>query len=468
MINTMITIDNLIEIVKKGGKVKTGVDVYNAKGTLLLERSVLVDRVRALEIIQENGIRSVPLNAAADGGLWDEAGRKIEFTTDGELKLDRGESKPPLRRQTVSGDVARRLAEIEDLKNASAVQHQAAKECIKNAIRQMQENKMQFDVQAVESRVKTLSDFLRDSGHPFSYLNRQIFSYDEYLFNHSINVCAIGTAVLHRFNTHFSAMVGQYLSENQADIPGPAIDSGNGAGGFTYYYKDELDDISLGFFLYDIGKVMIPPELLNKNSRLTPKEFNMVKRHSYDFGLSILEQNNIQSAVLKNIIAYHHSPLFEDEPGCYPEDRDYAKIPLYVRICKLADIYDAMTSKRSYKEALNQISAVTEVFRKYVKKDAMLQFILHAFVKSIGIYPPGSIVFLKNGQMAYVLESNGPLVIPFTDTSGDPLTDHPDPLDLGAPDADALHRVDSDRSVRTPKEVYNRLPGYLRQMAMPA
>lgn len=464
MIDAMITIDNLIEIVKKGGKVKTGVDVYNAKGTLLLERNVFVEKVRPLEIIKENGIQSVPLNGATDGGLWDETGRKIEFAQGGELKLkERVEA-----RSGVAGNLSKRLQEIEDLRKASAAEQQKAKACLKNALDQMQKNDMQFDVQAVESRVKSLSGFLNEAGHPFGYLNRQIFNYDEYLFNHSINVCAIGTAVLNRFNTHFSSKIDQFLFENQADIPGAGIQAGREAlPGFTYYYPDELDDITLGYFLYDIGKIMIPHDLLNKKERLTPDEFEVVKRHSYDFGLAILEKNRIQSAVLKNIIAYHHAPLFEEETGCYPEDKRCGSVPLYVKICKLADIYDAMTSKTSYKEALNQISAVTEVFRKYVRKDPLLQFILHAFVKSVGICPPGSIVFLKNGQMAYVLESEGPLVIPFTDKQGSTLKAHPDPMDLGGGKSPEF-LVDSERSVRTPKEVYDLLPGYLKQIAMPA
>ena len=473
MTNTMVTIDNLIAVVRSGGKVKTGVDVYNSKGTLLLEKTILVEKPRILEIIKENGIRSVMVNAANDGGLWDENGNRIQFTRDGAVDPAPRDKAVPLplqpEKKQFAGDVGQRLQEIEDIKKQAAIAYQKAKEAIKQAIGQIKDNNGRFDTKALEEQVYSLSKFLVSNGHPFSYLGREILSFDDYLFNHSINVCAIGTAVVHRFNRHFSSTVETFLSENSADIPGNVFQAKDATDrGFRYYYPDELKDMSLGFFLYDIGKVMIPEPLLNKTGRLTPKEFDIIKRHSYEYGADLLEKNNLSNAIVKNIVAYHHAPLFQNEEGCYPSDRKSSDIPLYVKICKLAYIYDAMTFRRSYKEALNQISAVTEVFRKYVKKNTMLQFILHAFVKSIGIYPPGSIVFLKNRQMAYVLESKGPLVLPFTDTSGRTLNRSSEPLDLGSPKADPLLDIDSGRSIRTPKEVYNLLPEFLRQTVISA
>ncbi|THB81339.1 MAG: hypothetical protein D3926_02575, partial [Desulfobacteraceae bacterium] len=172
----------------------------------------------------------------------------------------------------------------------------------------------------------------------------------------------------------------------------------------------------------------------------------------------------LKNSFVKNIIKYYHAPLFEGEERCYPQDRSYKQVPIYTRICKLADIYDAMTSKRSYKDAFNQINVVTELFRKYAKKDTILQYVLHSFVKSIGIYPPGSIIYLRNGQMAYVLESTGPIVLPFTDTNEQTLMSQPDPLDLGDPDTQEVHRVDNRRSVKNPRDVYDLLPPYMKSI----
>ena len=91
-----------------------------------------------------------------------------------------------------------------------------------------------------------------------------------------------------------------------------------------------------------------------------------------------------------------------------------------------------------------------------------MQYILHSFVKSIGIYPAGSIVYLRNGQMGYVLESAGPLIIPFTDTQGKTLSNNPDPIDLSEPESDDFLKIDKRRSIKTPREVYDLLPAHLK------
>jgi len=135
--------------------------------------------------------------------------------------------------------------------------------------------------------------------------------------------------------------------------------------------------------------VIVADEILNKEGRLTPFEFDEVKKHSYEYGTRLLDRNQIKNSVVKNIVNYHHAQLYEGEERCYPLDKHPSQIPLYIKVCKLSDIYDAMTSRRCYKEAINPINVVTQLFRSYAKKDYILQYILHAFVKSIGIYPAG-------------------------------------------------------------------------------
>ncbi|NOX35378.1 MAG: HD domain-containing protein [Deltaproteobacteria bacterium] len=475
--NARISIDNLIEIVKTGGKVKTGVDVYNAKGTLLLDKDILVEKVKILELIKDNGINSVPVNAAFNGGLWDVDGNLIKVNADGLIDFEApetGAAPEPLVKfredDTIFPDIATneiemRLVEIEEIKKQAAKKYSEAKKSIKKVLTDIKNTGGQFDYDEVEANVSDLVDFLVVADSPFSYLTQEIFSYDDYLYNHSINVCAIGTAVVNRFNTHFSNTVDDLLKGNTTDIYNPFESGGNKqSNSFTCYYENELSDISLGFFLHDIGKIIVADEILNKEGRLTKTEFAEVKKHSYKYGVDLVDKNQLKNSVIRNIIKYHHAQLYEGEERCYPSNKDYTKIPLYARICKLADIYDAMTSKRCYKEAINPISVVTQLFRTYAKKDNILQFILHAFVKSIGIYPPGSIIFLRNGQMAYVLESDGPLVIPFTDNKENTLKHKPDPINISASQVEDSKKVDNRRSVKTPRDVYDILPSYIKKI----
>jgi len=477
--NTRISIDNLIEIVRAGGKIKTGVDVYNKKGTLLLDKDILIEKVKILEIIKDNGINSVPVNATFFGGLWDGDGNLINVNADGLVDSQGPDiqtiAEPVIespKSDSVFPDIATneiemKLLEIEEIKKQAAIKYTEAKQTIKKVLTDIKNTGGEFDYDAVQTDVSELVNFLVVADNPFSYLTQEIFSYDEYLYNHSINVCTIGTAILNQFNGHFSGAVDDLLKAKTSDIFNPFEKEGKNkkqTNSFTCYYPDELTDISLGFFLHDMGKIIVSDEVLNKEGRLTEIELDEVKKHSFEHGVDLLDKNRIKNSVIKSIVAYHHAPLYEGEERCYPIEKKYTQIPLYTKICKLADIYDAMTSKRCYKEAINPISVVTQLFRSYAKKDHVLQYILHAFVKSIGIYPPGSVIFLRNGQMAYVLESSGPLVLPFTDEQGNTLKHKPDPINMSAPEIQEEKMVDNRRSVKEPKDVYELLPLYIKKI----
>lgn len=464
---SVVSIDNLIEIVRTGGSVKTGVDVRDHTGMLLLAGDVYTDSVRTLEIIKKNGISRVRMTP--EGRLRDMDGKPIAGP-----ETARKSGSFAAYPATGAENLEFRLMEIQETKRQAAEKYAEAKKTIRKVLTDIRNTGGEFDYVAVENHVSDLASFLIVADNPFAYLTREIFSSDDYLYNHSINVCAVGTAVLNRFNSHFSIIVNDALQAALqtafTDDRETGTDTGPGSipppqsTSFSCYYPDELKDISLGFFLHDIGKVMVSESILNKKGALTPAEFKAMKRHSHEYGALILEKNQIRSAIIRNIVCCHHAPLYENEDRCYPLHQHHTDIPFYTRICKLADMYDAMASKRCYKEAVNPISVVTRLFRAYAKKDRMLQYILHAFVRSIGIYPPGSIVFLKNGQMAYVLESRGPLVLPFTDTRENRLLRKPDPIRIDPSLFGDRHVIDDGRTVKNIKKVYDLLPDYLKKI----
>jgi len=472
--NTKISIDSLIEIVRVGGKIKTGVDVYNAKGILLLDKDILVEKVKVLEIIKDNRVNFLPVNTAVNGGLWDSAGNLININSDGMIDVEDLAPAGPVVESSKSdmvfpdkatNEIEVRLLEIEEIKQQATKKYTNAKNTVKKVLTDIKNTGGEFDFDAVHDNVSELVDFLDMGDNPFSYLTQEIFSYDDYLYNHSVNVCTIGTAIASQFNKHFSGIIDGLLKGDKSDIYNPFDSDGKKEEtSYTCYYPDELTDISLGFFLHDIGKIFVADKVLNKQGQLSEIEFKEVKKHSYEYGINILDKNHLKNSVIRSIINYHHAPLYDREERCYPLDKNHQQIPLYTKICKLADIYDAMTSKRCYKEAINPINVVTSLFRAYAKKDHMLQYILHAFVKSIGIYPPGSIVYLRSGQMAYVLESGGPIVLPFTDNQGNTLSNKPDPMNINTSDVKESDKIDSRRSVKAPKDVYDILPSYIKQI----
>ncbi|VAW42063.1 Metal-dependent phosphohydrolase, HD subdomain [hydrothermal vent metagenome] len=451
-----ISIDKLIEIVQSGGKIRTGVDVFNKQGRLILERDVLVADVAPLLRVKKFGVELISIVSGGDGGLWDESGQPVVVKTEA---APSSKPAPASKPQPVS-EIDRRIHDIEELRRAAAEKASLAKKSLKNALRQIQETGGNFDFEPIDDTVRDLFGFISQNETAFSYLTREIFSYDQYLYNHSLNVCVIGTVVMKKFNENFNAMVNNHLNSVPTSITAAATKAGPQA--FKYFQDDELQDISAGFFMHDMGKMLVEKSILNKKGRLSKSEFEVVKTHSTINGIKILEKNHLINPYLCKISRYHHARLFEDEERCYPAEISPLNIPAYVKVCKLADIFDAMTSKRCYKEALNPVGVVADIFHKYAQKDTLLQFILHAFVRAVGIYPSGSVVSLINGQLAYVLDSEGPALIAFTDADGRPLTAKQDIMVLDKKAAERGLKIDRRKAPMDPVQAHKILPDYLK------
>lgn len=442
-----VDIDRLIKIVSSGGKVKTGIDIYNKNNVLLLEQNVLVDSISVLKNIKKSGVRTLPIFPGNEGGLWDENGNNIDLKKQTKaFKEKRSFENIPAG----SISVEKKLKEISRQRKEASENYIKAKNNIKKILGDIRNTGGEFDYTTVENTVSDLVDYLSTHENGFSYLTKEIFDYDDYLHNHCVNVCTIGTAITTRFNRLFSKENDLFFTDGSKKTTSPLteIDSG------------KMRDIAAGLFLHDIGKVLIPDKILNKQGKLTNKEYLIVKKHSYEKGLEILKKNNIDNIIIQNIVMYHHANLFQGEEGCYP-DKKSEDLPLYVKISKLADLYDAMTSKRCYKDAFNPINVVTTIFRQYAQKDPALQGVLYAFVKSIGIYPPGSVVKLISGQYAYILDSQGPLIVPFTDNQGTTLSDKQAAVNLSE---DSSVAVDTEVPLISPIKAFGILPGYLKEM----
>ncbi|MDH4321598.1 MAG: HD domain-containing protein [Desulfobulbaceae bacterium] len=469
-----ISIDELIGLVEGGHTVKTGIDIYTKSNLLLLEKDFLVDRPHILLNLKKKGIEQVPIHYGNDGGIWNKKGEEIRLSTpktsQENLSAPSDDNNPQIMHKTKSArkkysEIELRIMEINTLKTQAEKKYQDAKINIKNVIKTLQDSGGEIDYVTVQETVEDLFLFVSEQSSAFSYLTKEIFSYDDYLYNHSINVCAIGTAVAKKFNNHFSSTINASLNSTpMSDLNDANVDTRQQ---YTCYYDDELYNISIGLFMHDLGKVLVNKDIINKNGKLSKEEFTEVQKHSAEKGGALLDKNNISNPFIKNITKYHHSKLYDAETRCYPNDREPLQIPPYVKICKLADIYDAMTSKRCYKEAHNPVGVVSDIFHKYAKHDRILQYVLHAFVNSIGIYPPGSIVALVTGQIVYVLDSSGPTVLPITDSSGSPLLYKPDPLILDPKSDNRDFQIDRRRPPMSPREAYKITPAYLRDTITP-
>lgn len=167
----------------------------------------------------------------------------------------------------------------------------------------------------------------------------------------------------------------------------------------TYGYTEEqVRNIAMGALLHDIGKIEISTELLNKNGDLDEVEMIEVMKHS-SYGYEVVKNDSVISSYAKQIVKFHHEKL--DGSG-YPEGLKGDEIPDYVQIVTISDMFDAMTSDRSYRTRMPvyktlEILMGEAVFRIRPK-------ILSHFIQNICIYPPGTAVFLTDGREGIVVD----------------------------------------------------------------
>jgi HD-GYP domain-containing protein (c-di-GMP phosphodiesterase class II) len=118
--------------------------------------------------------------------------------------------------------------------------------------------------------------------------------------------------------------------------------------------EDELIDVGIGSVFHDYGKIYIPVEILEKPTRLTPVEFHEVKKHS-EYGYDLLKMLDVFTPSSLDIVRSHHEKI---NGGGYPDGLHGENISRSSRIVAIADVYSALTTNRSYREALDRDSAL--------------------------------------------------------------------------------------------------------------
>lgn len=164
--------------------------------------------------------------------------------------------------------------------------------------------------------------------------------------------------------------------------------------------KEKTKKIGLSALLHDIGKTMIDIELINKKGLLTLEEYAIVKNHSLYGGEYLMSHNLVDIDVYNGVLMHHEK---YDGSG-YPFGLQGENIPLFGRVIAVADVYDALTSTRSYRKAKHPHEAF-----EYILGGVESHFdidIVRAFSSKIAPYPLGTIVKLSNNDVGMVININ--------------------------------------------------------------
>lgn len=186
---------------------------------------------------------------------------------------------------------------------------------------------------------------------------------DEYTYMHSVAVCALMVALARQL--------------------------GLGDG--------ETRDAGLAGLLHDVGKMTIDDAVLNKPGKLTDEEFARVRSHPEEGHKMLLEGRNVSPMAL-DVCLHHHEKT--DGSG-YPHRLAGEAITLHARMGAVCDVYDAITSNRPYKAGWDPAESVRKMADWKGHFDPR---VFQAFVKSIGIYPIGSLVRLDSGRLGVVID----------------------------------------------------------------
>lgn len=160
--------------------------------------------------------------------------------------------------------------------------------------------------------------------------------------------------------------------------------------------KNQLLDIATAAILHDIGMLSAPKELL-ESAFISKGERKYIENHT-KIGVEILSKENVFSKLTLQTIKHHHENV--DGSG-YPSGLKGRDIGLYPRMLNITCMYEALTRDRVYKKAISPIEAVKVLACNINSKlDSRLTL---KFIETLGVYPSGSVVSLKNGEMFKVL-----------------------------------------------------------------
>lgn len=226
------------------------------------------------------------------------------------------------------------------------------------------ENRISVHIATMDGVVKDMVDeILHNKNVMVNIID--IRTFDDYTFSHSLNVAVL------------SVVIGTVLNLD----------------------RKQLRELAMGALIHDIGKVFIDKRILDKPGKLTSEEMNEIKKHSRA-GYDYIKSNCMIPADAAEAILTHHEQF---NGSGYPLGLKKEEIHFFGRIISVADVYDALTSDRTYRSALMPADAVEYIMSGY---ESMFDpKVVSAFIRKVAPFPVGTRVRLSNGITGIVVEN---------------------------------------------------------------
>ncbi len=315
----------------------------------------LLEDEKDLRAILASGIKELWIDVSQGLDAYDETAGKTEAEVASEAEALLLEAEKPGNLERASLD--------EEIKTAARLCNRA-KEAVIEMFSDVRMGKA-IQVEKAHELVDEISKSVLRQPHALISLAR-LKSADEYTYLHSVAVCALMIALARQLNLD----------------------------------EETVRNAGMAGLLHDIGKVGIPLKVLNKPGKLTDEEFAIVKSHP-ELGAKILIENYQVPAMALDVCLHHHEKV--DGTG-YPFGLKGDTISLFAKMGAVCDVYDAITSNRPYKKGWSPADSIRKMAEW--SKGHFDEAVFQAFVKTVGIYPTGSLVRLESGRLAVVIEQN--------------------------------------------------------------
>ncbi len=256
------------------------------------------------------------------------------------------------------------------MKKASEIFREAV-DAVKDMVKSVHRGKT-LNVRKMNSIVQTMVDSMLDNRDALLGLTN-IKMYDEYTFAHSVN-----TSIL-------AVSLGTYLA----------------------FEKPRIAALGVAGLMHDIGKVNVPPEIINKPGKPTEEEWEAIKRHPVEGALMLADTAGMSKLAMICAFEHHqHGGL-----RSYPQVDGEVQPHPFTQILSLVDAYEAMTAARVY---YNTQMPVDEAVRILLKKRSapFNATLVKAFVNMIGLFPIGTVLKLDTGEIGLVIHQTADLMRP--------------------------------------------------------